>query len=339
MSESFLIFLSRTLQANTFSEAQIINFVTLYGTSARAVFTHASRPTTYSNELRRKMERVTTNNLDTLFRHATISHQLVAISPSATTRESYEFSFPTRHIYELLRNRLFTNKLEAAAYLYDIFIRNPNTKVPAGYLLEDAANDVFFRGGSWRVTPLVQSSRTGAKNIHWKYLELDRAPSSQYIHIGLLGASVKISSIAAAAETQYTPLRPIPFIPESPEVTLVDGYYYPTARHQSTFDAFIYEAATKTATVFQVTTSQTHSVSEKGFDWLWSLGARKFRYMAVTTPHTGIDLPFPKAWSDPQSRICISEKYVLIVDSLPFPQPGAITLDSYITLPQLSIQL
>jgi hypothetical protein len=90
--------------------------------------------------------------MDKLFREVLrvdlgdVSHQLVSISPGAT-RDAFHLTFLTHYIYEKFLDRLSAHKLEAAARLYDILVQNPNTKVPAGFMLEDAVNDVFYRGG------------------------------------------------------------------------------------------------------------------------------------------------------------------------------------------------
>jgi len=46
------------------------------------------------------------------------------------------------------------------------------------------------------------------------------------------------------------------------------------------------------------------------------LGVEKFRYIAVSTPNTSIDLPFPKEWNG-STGPSIPEKYLLAVESLP----------------------
>lgn len=82
------------------------------------------------------------------------------------------------------------------------------------------------------------------------------------------------------------------------------------------FDAFVYESASNTATIFQVTTARTHAVKEGAIKWLLELGVEGFRYIAVTTPNTSIDLAFPNEWNT-SAGPSISEKYLLTVDSLP----------------------
>ena len=74
------------------------------------------------------------------------SHQIVLVSPG-TSRDAFESSFPTRYIYEKCRDSLSNHKLEAAARLYDMCRRVRNPWANAGFMLEDAVSDVFFKGG------------------------------------------------------------------------------------------------------------------------------------------------------------------------------------------------
>ena len=307
------------LQDEICSEAEIEFFSTRYGTSARSVYTNASRPLNYEVSLLQKMASITYEGMAKLFREAsqldlgeTISHQLITISPG-TTRNAFQSTFPTRYVYEKFRDSLSSHKLEAAARLYDIFVRNPNTKVPAGFMLEDAVNDVFFRGGEWSLVPMMKSNRTGAKYTHWKNPNGPITP--QYLHLGSLGHHIAIDTTPNPVGTVYVALPLKHFLPGGP-LELADGYYYPSSRFQETFDAFIYESASKTATVFQVTTAKTHSVKEGGVKWLQNLGVERFRYIAVSTPNTPLDLPFPNEWNA-STGPSISEKYLLAVESLP----------------------
>jgi hypothetical protein len=104
------------------------------------------------------------------------------------------------------------------------------------------------------------------------------------------------------------------FLPGGP-LLLVDGYYCPFSRSQEMFDAFIYESASKTATVLQVTTAKSLSI-KGGVEWLQGLGVERFRYIAVSTPNTPIDLFFPNEWNT-STGPSIPEKYLLTVESLP----------------------
>ena len=316
ISESFVIPLSQVLQGQVSSEAQIEFFSTRYGTSARSVYINALRSSEYERSLLENMTRITYKSMATLFDTsqldlAGVSHKLVAISPG-TTHNTFVSTFPTRYVYEKFRDSHSSRKLEGVARLYDIFVRNPNSKVPAGFMLEDAVNDVFFRGGEWSLVPM-KSNRTGPKYTHWKAPNDPMTP--QYLHLGYLGHHIAIDTTPHPVGTMYVALPLKHFLPGGP-LQLVDGYYCPSSRSQETFDAFIYESASKTATILQVTTAKTHSIKEGGVKWLQGLGVERFRYIAVTTPNTRIELPFPNGWNA-STGPSIPEKYLLTVESLP----------------------
>jgi len=100
------------------------------------------------------------------------------------------------------------------------------------------------------------------------------------------------------------------------KLALIDGCYYrPSSGSEETLDGFIYEAATKTATIFRATVSKKHSVKEGSIEWLQSLGVETIRFVAVTPPETPLDLPFPNKWRTPVVP-SIPDKYFLVCDSL-----------------------
>ena len=322
ISEPFVIPLSRVLQRNVCSEAQIKSFSDLYGTSARSVYSNASQPSNYDASLFPKMAKTTYEGVTNLFRKASqldlegpVSHQFVTIFPTAgRTRNVFDVTFHSRYLYEKFRDRLSNHKLEAAARLYDMLVRNQITKGPAGFMLEDAVNLIFPRGGEWCLVPMTKSSRKGPKYTHWKNPVGPITP--QYLHLGYPGQHISIDIDRHPDETVYAALPLIFFLPGE-RLDLVDGYYCPSSHVQETFDAFIYEFASKTATVIQVTTAKTHSVKEGGIKWLQRLGVETFRYIAVSTPDTSLDLPFPNEWNNNPTAPSIPEKYLITVESLP----------------------
>jgi len=65
-----------------------------------------------------------------------ISRQILLVSPGDLRHEA-EMSIPTRYLYEMVRDALSDHTLEAAARLYEIFIRNRCTRANASHMLED----------------------------------------------------------------------------------------------------------------------------------------------------------------------------------------------------------
>ena len=153
---------------------------------------------------------------------------------------------------------------------------------------------------------MMKSNRMGKKYTHWKGPNGPITP--QYLHLGYLGHHIAIDTTRHPVGTVHVAL-PLKYFLLGELLRLVDGYYCPSSHAQETFDAFIYESASKTATVLQVTVGKA---KKGGVKWLQGLGVERFRY----TPKTPLDLPFPNEWNT-STRPSIPEKYLLTVQSLP----------------------
>jgi hypothetical protein len=145
----------------------------------------------------------------------------------------------------------------------------------------------LFRGGEWNLVNMIKSNRTGSKYTYWKDPKGPTSP--QYLHLGYMGRQIAIDTNLNPVGTVYVPLLLVHFISGAQLLQLKDGYCCPSESScsQETFDAFVDESASKTATVFQVTTSKSDSVKEGGVKWLQSLGVKKFRYMMFCQFHNG----------------------------------------------------
>ena len=269
----------------------------------------------------RRISSITYETLDRLVQQSVtlnfsdeVSHRIFEISPGAT-RQEFQATIPTRYIYEKVRNSLSMHMLGAAARLYATLVRSPISRGTAGYMLDDAVNDTFHKGGQWEIVRMTPN-RPGPKYTHWKN-DLETPANREYLNLGHLGRHITITSNRNPDQTTYKALPFRLFLPDA-TTPLEDGYYRPQSGSQETFDAFIYESASKTATTIQITTAKkTHSVKEGGIKWLQSLGVEKFRYIAVSTPNTQLDLPFPNKWNDGHSGPLIADKYILALQSLP----------------------
>ena len=109
---------------------------------------------------------------------------------------------------------------------------------------------------------MMKSNRMGKKYTHWKGPNGPITP--QYLHLGYLGHHIAIDATRHPVGTVYVALPLKFFLPGAPALQLVDGYYRPSSHYQETFDAFIYESASKTATVLQVTAGKAHTVKKGG---------------------------------------------------------------------------
>ncbi|KAM6494818.1 hypothetical protein JOM56_009441 [Amanita muscaria] len=220
------LLVGRVLQDEACSEAQIESFSNRYGTSARSVYTNAADPSSYHAALQDRLTSITYEKLDSLIKQLDL--------------------------------------LEAVARLYKMFVRFPKARNNAGYMLEDAVRGVFPKGGEWCLVSMMRSKYKDSNYSRWKNPTDSTAP--QYLHLGYMGRHIAIDTDSNPDGTEYSPLEPISFPSGSSSLKLEDGFYLPSSPSQPTFDAFIYESASKTATVFQVTTSTKHSVSEEGIN-------------------------------------------------------------------------
>jgi len=295
-----------------YSEAELEYFYSHFGPSARAAYVHASAPEVYDRALDNEVGRITHVVLADTLRGWDLSHgvyhKIFIISPGITRHTFYTF-IPTRYLYEVIRDAVIGHSL-GAAHLYEMFVRSPKTKASAGYMLDDAIHRSFPKGGQWKILHM-KSNRPGSKFTNWK--EPGTATDPQHLRLGYLG---QVIAIASEPPPNGTMCKQLPFshFLQGAKIRLVDGYYCPLSRHQETLDAFIYEASCNTATIFQATVSENHSIKDQLITWLQDLGVETFRFIAVTTPNSPLDLPFPNKWNNSSKGPIIPEKYLLALE-------------------------
>jgi hypothetical protein len=117
------------------SEADLETFYSQYAPSARSAYTYAlqRRLSYYDDIVKEEIGSLTfakvaemlsaTKNLST----ENVSHHILLVSPQ-TNRRRLEISIPTRYIYTTLRDYLHITTLLEASKLYQIFVRNSQTK-------------------------------------------------------------------------------------------------------------------------------------------------------------------------------------------------------------------
>ena len=243
-----------------------------------------------------------------------VSHQVALIS-AGTRRDQVVVAIPTRYLYELLIKRFSGARQQAAARLYEVFMRNPYTKSAAGYMLDGEYHRVLCKGGQWKFSPMKSSNKAGRKFTHWTFQgeEPDTSVTPLYLRLGFEGQTISFSTSKLSDDATYSVLPPEYYAKGS--LPLEDGYYCPMSPSEEILDSFIYEASSKTATIFQATVTKLHSVKEGGIEWLQGLGVERFRYIAVTAPRLTLKFSFPNQWRGGVVPD-IPEKYVLALGSL-----------------------
>ena len=140
----------------------------------------------------------------------------------------------------------------------------------------------------------MKANKPSPKFTHWTF-QGEEPDTSLYLRLVFEGRSISFSTSQLSGSPSYSDLPMRKYVQGS-LLPLTDGYYCPISPSEKTFDSFIYEARTKTATIFQVTVRNVHSVKEGGIEWLRGLGVERFRYIVVTPPRLTLDFSFPNQW-------------------------------------------
>jgi hypothetical protein len=207
---------SQQFQEGTHSKVDIKAFCDLYGTSALMVYLNASSLPHQENMLNERLQKMTYEHMRKAVKEGFTTelsdfmpHHIMYINPGVTC-ETYSLDFPSTYIYHRVRNALSTKKLEAIAWLYDMFVNVPKTKGSMGYMLEDAVTDILPSGGEWKIMSLVLN-KPEPKNTHWKNPASMASPS--YLCLGYLGCSVSINPMPHPDDMVYNALPVISYFP------------------------------------------------------------------------------------------------------------------------------
>ena len=307
---------SRTLQRYVFSEEHLVAFFDRFGPLTRSVYVNAPIDV-YEDILCSRIGNMEYEDIGEMFRQARgldlsrieVSHQLTLIS-AGKYRNIANVTIPTRHIYHLLMENCSDGLTrQAASRLYEIFIRN-RTRSAVGYMLDENYHEVLCKGGQWRISSM-KGSKPGPKFTHWTF---QGEEPDMYLRLGFEGNLITFNTCQLPDSTTYSAL-PIIEYAQGSHLSLTDGYYRPSSPSAQTMDSFIYEASSKTATIFQATVETRPSVKEGGIVWLQRLGVQKFRFIVVTAPEGTLDFPFPNQWHNGVVPH-IPDKYVLVLESL-----------------------
>ncbi|KAH8118695.1 hypothetical protein DFH11DRAFT_1723554 [Phellopilus nigrolimitatus] len=298
------------------TERQLENFFVKYGPTARFAYASASSPLDYEDELKaeiallkglQELKDILHDSVQLNLSHD-ISHKILLVLPGAFRRQ-FSITMPSKHVYDLLRQSQFLQVEQVAAVLYNLFVQTPFTRAAAGYILDEEFQIAFRKGGQWSIKPLTLG-KAGKKNVTWEKPSSEAPPT--WLCFGFGRKVLQVSNTKLPGDPQ--PITTTYFVHRQ-NLELKDGLYCPSSRNQATFDAFVYEAQEKRATVFQATVgSSSHAVKEEGLDWLERLGVETFRFVAVTPPGSDVRLPFPRAGKTrpAEEKHNVPEKYLLV---------------------------
>jgi len=281
---------SAPFQRRRLSEQALIEFCEKYGYSARDAYAHASAADAfevglraYCGDLSYEKAAKIISDVQQLHFPDDVKHNILCITPTDVGR-GFTFDFASGYVYQCVLESLRKSEAGVAAKFYRLFLENGKTKSVAWHMLEPAARDLLGDGGSFDILRLEESNTRTC--IHWKTPQILSDEVQTRLHISSSGISV--------GEVRESPLGRPPIF-EYRKGRRLDhfGFYCPTSKNQATFDYLVYDPVEKHAWVFQVTTSPTHTVKEKGIKELLELGVKEVSYVAITpdSPAT-IDLPF-----------------------------------------------
>jgi hypothetical protein len=107
-------------------------------------------------------------------------------------------------------------------------------------------------------------------------------------------------SLSEGAE--FSPLAHHRFVLDQ-SIHLENGYYQPTPG-QPTFNSFVYDKGTQTATMLQMTVATCHDTKARGVEWLLNQSAQKICLVAVIPPGTSLDLSIPNSLTHLFLNLC-----------------------------------
>ncbi|KAF5379246.1 hypothetical protein D9615_006049 [Tricholomella constricta] len=307
------LIMGRTLQPleTRCSEQALKLFYSRYAPSARMAYAYAEGIDQYEKIITEEISNLTFESFGKMLSSAealrveNVSYHILLVSPGKGDRSAQSITISTRYVYDKLRGKLHIHTLEEAARLYQVFMCNQYTKASAGYILDDI-HDVFCRGGEWQLTPMTKG-KPGPINTHFKSPNSTR--KSVRLRLGHGNQLIKIAKQRLPGGSLFTRLPRHRFL-LGENIQLVDGYYQP-APGQPTFDGFIYDSATQTATMLQMTVATRHDVKVQCLTWLINRGAVTIHLVAVKPPNTSLNFVIPNALA-PQ----IGKVYELVLKSL-----------------------
>ncbi|EJD00576.1 uncharacterized protein FOMMEDRAFT_159321 [Fomitiporia mediterranea MF3/22] len=262
----------RLLWDKAVSEQQIEAFIKLYGCSARNTYLYARKLAQFEARIDYPLNKQvlfdalaqTSAALKSPSKEDRDSHDIFYIEPDTTDPWTYTIKIHTRHIYDVLMQRLRTLERRAAADLFRMFCSNAKSRACAGFIIEDWAIGRLRQGGEWRLNTMEVSARR-KKNSHWR-------------DVGNGDECVDTPSFYPIDKFSYNSSDD----GKSEALPKADGIGIPVKANQPTFDLFVWLADEKRAIMVQVTVSPSHSIVKEGLAQLKKAGAEHLDLIVVT---------------------------------------------------------
>jgi len=198
--------------------------------SAREAFAYAADQYEYKTFLPMKLsylgrERITQlmDSARSLSFDKDISHHLVLITPSETSRSQHLTEIPTRFLYEQITSLAKMRALDAAFLLYEAFKEVNQTTVAAGHIYEDFTRHLVPLGGEWPVVSMKKVPRR-QKFSHWKITGTEQADAC--LRLGRRGGPpFEVVTALLSDNATFGKLKCMGFQKDDSRLVLEDGFY------------------------------------------------------------------------------------------------------------------
>ncbi|KAK7024239.1 hypothetical protein VNI00_016456 [Paramarasmius palmivorus] len=297
---------SEVLIMNRFQEAvndenKLISFCDSYGSCARYVFQCARNPKSYKRTLKAKLRKLSIRDLRDLVYNGDqslpvkeeVSHLVVGIYPGPSRDDPY-ITIYTPSLLTIIESQFAAEWDDKAWDLFDSFRSTPQTRVPAGRILESRLHQTLAKGGQWEANTMVAVSE-GDQNVIFSDNVANRKRA--YVKFGR-GARVRSKSSTSGS----TPLDVHRFsFADFKKSFRETGYYRPLSQTHATYDSFVLDKKRETLVIIQSTMSTQHDVNKKGLAYLeekWATGSFKIHYVVITDDETKtVRIPISKQYA------------------------------------------
>jgi hypothetical protein len=141
----------------SYTERQLWHLYNEFGASPKDLATYASDPTAYESLVQQKLWTMNPDHLLRIFRgprSGDVSHHVVIIQPSPTTRGFFETKIASRRVFELIWEIHLQHRISDMEYLYSFF-QNSQTMAPAaGWIFELRMHQLLRRQQTIRLFPI-----------------------------------------------------------------------------------------------------------------------------------------------------------------------------------------
>ncbi|KAK0220977.1 hypothetical protein EDD85DRAFT_983750 [Armillaria nabsnona] len=216
--------------------------------------------------------------------HEEISHQILTVEPDVTNRENATLVISSKRIFNLLEDRLRTDKSFTLARWFDIFMTSTGSRASAGYVLDKHLHRILQHRRSWTLHPMSISNK-GLVNEHWTTTSSSKSATGTRLDLIVPQHAIEfedigdlVSKLTSTSTTSRT-------------------YYKLMKLNEATLDAVVFQPSYDKSkcyiNIIQATVGRQHGVKKEAAEKLHNLGM-VLRYVAVVPPEQAVDFHVEK---------------------------------------------